>query len=62
MLPKTRTHAFRGFRRIFLVAMSLFCSVGGSLRILNIALDPDIFPETSRHKKLEYDRIELFTS
>ncbi len=63
MLQKTRAHAIRGgFRRIFLVTMSLPRLVGGSLRIQNIALDSNVFPESSRYQRFEYDRFEFLSS
>jgi hypothetical protein len=59
MLPKNLTHAIRVFRHILIATMPVPLPVRGTLRIQNIALDSDIFPETSSHLKIGYHGIEL---
>ena len=51
-VPENCTHTIRGFRHIFLATMSAPGPVRGTLQIQNIALDSDIFPESSSYLKI----------
>ncbi len=59
MRPNNSTHAIWAFQHIFLATMSSSRPVGVSLRIQDIALDSDIFLESSRQRKIGCCRIEF---